>query len=88
MKFIFNGKELNVAEYKKDKETKIYNLKDSNLKCFNINYYNSSLIKSKAQLYIFDFKKEKINIFNDYFFKPPILSFDFFNKIFENNIIF
>ena len=66
---------------------KIYNLKDSSLKYLDINYYFSPVSKSKAELYINDFKKDIFKLFNSYYFKPSILTFDLDNKAFENILL-
>ena len=65
----------------------IYNLKDSSLKYLDINYFFSPVSKSKAELYINDFKKDKFKLFNSYYFKPSILTFDLDNKTFENILL-
>ena len=89
---IFNEKEFceilnELADNKIDNKKIIYNLKDINLKYLDIDYFFSPITKSKAELYLNDFKKDKFKLFNSYFYKPSILTFDFYNKIFENILL-
>ena len=66
---------------------KVYSLKDSSFKYLDLNYYLSPAIKSKAELYINDFKKDVFKLFNSYFFKLSNLTFDLNNKVFENILL-
>ena len=89
---LFSDKELNeildeLTTKKVENDCKIYSLKDSCLKYFDMNYYYSAFSKSKAELYLIDFKKNKYKLFNDYYFKPSVLTFDFYNKIYENVLL-
>ena len=89
---IFTEKEFseilkNLADNKIDNKKIIYILKDSSLKYLDIDFFFSPITKSKAELYLCDFKKDKFKLFNSYYFKPSILSFDFYNKIFENILL-
>ena len=89
---LFNEKEFceilnELADNKIDNKKLIYNLKDLNLKYLDIDYFFSPTTKSKAELYLNDFKKDKFKLFNSYYYKPSILTFDFYNKIFENILL-
>ena len=64
-------------------ETKIFYLKDSSLNYLDMNYYISSYDKSKAQRYILEFKKDVISLYNNYYFNPSKLTFEFFKKTYE-----
>ena len=78
--------ELTISKIDNNKKM-IYSLKDSSLKYLDINYYFSPVVKSKAELYINDFKKDIYKLFNSYYFKPSILTFDLDNKTFENILL-
>ena len=66
---------------------KIFFLKDSCLKYLDMNYYLSPYDKSKAELYISDFKKDLIKMYNSYFFKPSKFTFDFYLKAYESILL-
>ena len=68
---------------KMNADTKIFFLKDSCLKYLDMNYYISPYDKSKAELYISDFKKDLVKTYNSYFFKPSKFTFDFYLKAYE-----
>jgi hypothetical protein len=70
-----------------NKKKKIYSLKDSSLKYLDMNFYFSPTVKSKAELYINDFKKDIFKLFNSYYFKPSILTCNLDNKVFENILL-
>ena len=70
-----------------NKKKKIYSLKDSSLKYLDLNFYFSPTVKSKAELYINDFKKDIFKLFNSYYFKPSILTCNLDNKVFENILL-
>ena len=71
-----------------DKNKKrVFSLKDSSLKFLDMNYFLSPSTKSKAELYINDFKKDVFKSFNSYYFKPSMLTFEFHNKVFENILL-
>jgi len=70
-----------------NKKKKIYSLKDSSLKYLDMNFYFSPAVKSKAELYINDFKKDIFKLFNSYYFKPSILTCNLDNKVFENILL-
>ena len=65
----------------------IYILKDSSFKYLDLDYYYSPVIKSKAELYINDFKKDIFKFYNNCYFKPSYLSFEFHNKAFGNILL-
>ena len=69
---------------KKNGNSMLFYLKDSNLKYLDMSYYYSYIDKSNAQKYIFDFKKDKVKSYNNYFYKSSKLTFDFFEKVYEN----
>ena len=64
-------------------DIKMFYLKDSYLKYLDINYYFSFKNKSNAQRYILDFKKDIIKSYNNYYYKPSKLTFDFYEMIYE-----
>ena len=72
--------------------TKLFYLKDICLKYLDMNYYLSPIDKSNAQKYIMEFKKDVINLYNNYYYNPSNLTFDLlkipYEKIFlnKNNI--
>ena len=70
-----------------EKESKTLILKDSSLKYLDLNYFCSPFGKSRTQLYINEFKKDKFKLFNSYYFKPSIFVFDFYNKTYENVLL-
>ena len=72
---------------KTNKGKKMFYLKDSNLKYLDVNYYIYSKDKSNAQKYILDFKKDIIKPYNNYFYNPSQLSFDFFENIYEKVLL-
>ena len=89
---LFNEKEFNeildeLTTTKIDNKKKVYILKDSSFKYLDLNYFFSPVVKSKAELYINDFKKDIFKLYNCYYFKPSPLSFDFHNKVFENILL-
>ena len=89
---IFTNKEFNevlnyLTDNKIDNKKIVYNIKDSGLKYLDFDYFFSTVIKSKAQIYINDFKKNKFKSFHCYYFKPSILAFDLYNKVFENILL-
>ena len=60
---IFDQKEFNeileeVTFHKINEEKKQFYIKDSALKYLDMNYYYSPMIRSKAEIYISDFKKD------------------------------
>ena len=86
---LFNEKEFNeildeITIIKKSNRKNIICLKDSSFRYLDMNFFFSPLIKSKAEIYISDFKKDSFKLFNSYFYKPSTLSFEFNNKVFEN----
>ena len=68
-------------------ETKMFYLKDSCLKYLDINYYITPNDKSKAQRYILEFKKDIIKLYNNYYFNPSKLTFDFFKITYEKILL-
>ena len=64
-------------------ETKLFYLKDNCLKYLDMNYYLSPKEKSNAQKYIMEFKKDIINIYNNYYYNPSDLTFDLFEISYE-----
>ena len=72
---------------KTDKGKKMFYLKDSNLKYLDMNYYIYPKDKSNAQKYILDFKKDIIKPYNNYFYSPSQLSFDFFENVYEKVLL-
>ena len=72
---------------KKIGNKKLFYLKDSSFIYLDMSYYYSFKDKSKAQKYIFDFKKETVKSYNNYFYKPSKLTFDFFEKVFEKVLL-
>ena len=86
---LFNEKEFNeildeITIIKKSNRKNIICLKDSSFRYLDMNFFFSPLIKSKAEIYISDFKKDSFKLYNSYFYKPSTLSFEFNNKVFEN----
>ena len=73
-----------VAAYKINGEKKQFYIKDSHLKYLDFNYYYSPMKKSKAELYISDFKKDVFKRNNSYYYNPSEFFFDFYNKAYEN----
>jgi len=49
-----------------------------------MNYYFSPMARSKAELYINDFKKDVFKIYHSYYYSPSEFTFDFYNKAYEN----
>ena len=68
-------------------EKKEFYLKDSCLKYLDMNYYYSPITKSKAELYIIDFKKDVFKVYNSYYYKPSEFTFDFYQKAYENILL-
>jgi len=68
-----------LSDKKKEKDT----FKDSGLNYFDLNYYYSPVTRSNAQKYITEFKKDKVKLYQSYYFKASNMSFDFLNKIYE-----
>ena len=68
-------------------ETKMFYLKDSCLKYLDMNYYITPKDKSKAQRYILDFKKDIIKLYNNYYFNPSKLTFDYFKITYEKILL-
>ena len=66
---------------------RIFSLKDSSLKFLDMDFYLSPSVKSKAELYINDFKKDIFKLFNTYYFKPSLFTFEFHSKVFENILL-
>ena len=66
---------------------RIFSLKDSSLKFLDMDFYLSPSVKSKAELYINDFKKDIFKLFNSYYFKPSLFTFEFHSKVFENILL-
>ena len=86
---LFNEKEFNeilneITIIKKSNRKNIICLKDSSFRYLDMNFFFSPLIKSKAEIYISNFKKDSFKLYNSYYYKPSILSFEFINKVFEN----
>jgi hypothetical protein len=86
---LFNEKEFNeildeITIIKKSNRKNIICLRESSFRYLDMNFFFSPLIKSKAEIYISDFKKDSFKLYNSYFYKPSILSFEFNNKAFEN----
>ena len=52
-----------------------------------MNYYFSPYNRAKAELYINDFKKDIVKIFQSYYFKPSSIFFDLYNKAYENILL-
>ena len=68
-------------------EKKEFYLKDSCLKYLDMNYYYSPISRSKAEIYISDFKKDVFKLYNSYYYKPSELTFDFYHKAYENILL-
>ena len=68
-------------------EKKEFYLKDSSLKYLDMNYYYSPMTKTKAELYISDFKKDTFRTYNSYYYKPSQITFDFYHKVYENFLL-
>ena len=81
--FILNELTLN----KMNGEKKEFYLKDSSLKYLDMNYYLSPITKSKAELYIIDFKKDIFKLYNSYYYQPSEFIFDFHHKVYENILL-
>ena len=89
---IFNEKEFNdiiedLTIKTLDKDSQILSLKDSSLKYLDMNYYYSYFKKSKAELYITNFKKDKFKLFNSYYYNSSIFTFEFNSKVYENILL-
>ena len=80
---IFNQTLEELTHSKMNGDTKMFYLKDEYLKNLDFNYYINPKDKSSAQKYILDFKKDKVKIYNYHFNQPSILSFDFFEAVYE-----
>ena len=72
---------------KMDGETKIFFLKDNYLNNLDMNYYINPKDKSKAQRYIMEFKKDIVQLSNNYFFNPSKLTFDLFMINYEKILL-
>ena len=86
---LFDNNEFNeilneVAFHKINGEKKQFYLKDTTLKYLDLNYYYSPMTRSKAELYLNDFKKDSFKIYNSYYYSPSELTFDLYNKAYEN----
>ena len=68
-------------------EKKQYYIKDSCFKYLDMNYYYSPMTKSKAELYISNFKKDSFKMNNTYFYNPSIVLFDFYHKVYQNILL-
>jgi len=68
-------------------EKKEFYIKDEYLKYLDMNYYYSPMTKSKAELYIIDFKKDIFKMYNSYYYKPSEFTFDFYHKVYENILL-
>ena len=68
-------------------EKKEFYLKDSSLKFLDMNYYYSPMNRSKAELYIIDFKKDVFKMYNSYYYKPSKFTFDFYHKVYEKILL-
>ena len=89
---LFEEKELNyileeLTVSKINGEKKEFYLKDSSLNYLDMNYYYSPMIKSKAELYISEFKKDVFKIYNSYYYKPSKFTFDFHHKVYKNILL-
>ena len=92
LQLIFKENEFNelldeLTYNKMNGEIKMFYLKDSYLKYFDLNYYISNKDKSNAQRYILDFKKDVVKTYNYYYFNPSELTFDFFETVFEKILL-
>ena len=65
----------------------LFFLKDCNLKYLDMNYYISPKEKSKAQKYILDFKKDTIKVYNNYYFNPSEITFNFFENAYKKILL-
>ena len=68
-------------------DTKLFYLKDSSFNYLDMNYYISPQDKSTAQRYILEFKKDVVNLYNNYYFNPSNLTFDFFSITYEKLLL-
>ena len=89
---IFDMKEFNeilndITLHKINGEKKQFFIKDSELKFLDMNYYFSPMVKSKAEIYINDFKKDVFKMNNSYYYSPSELTFDFYNKVYEKVLL-
>ena len=89
---IFDEKEINdildeLSFNKKIGNNQLYYLKDFNFKFFDMSYYYSYKDSSNAQKYIYDFKKDFVKSYNTYFYKPSVLMFGFFEKVYEKILL-
>ena len=76
---------LNELTYnKKNGENKMFCLKDEYLKYLDFNYFINLKDKSEAQKYIMDFKRDVIKTYNCHFYNQSELTFEFFEKVYEN----
>ena len=73
-----------ITELKINEEKKQFFLKDSAFKFLDLNYYYSPMVKSKAEIYISDFKKDSFKIYNSYYFSPSEMTFRLYNKAYGN----
>ena len=85
---IFDDKEFSqildeVAFNKINGEKKQFFIKDSMFKYLDMNYYLSPMTRSKAELYINDFKKDRFKMYHSYYYSPSEFIFDFYNKAYE-----
>ena len=86
---IFSPEEFNeileeITSYKMNEEKKQFFLKESAFKYLDMNYYSSPMVKSKAEIYITDFKKDSFKMYNSYYFSPSEITFGLYNKAYTN----
>ena len=73
-----------IALHKVDQDKKQFFIKDSAFKFLDMNYYYSPMIKSKAEIYISDFKKDSFKMYNSYYYSPSEMTFGLYNKAYTN----
>jgi len=68
-------------------ETIMYYLKDEYLKYFDCDYFLLPKVKSAAQKYILDFKKNVVKTYNHHFYNHSELTFEFYLKMYEKVLL-
>ena len=86
---IFSQKEFmeileEISSNKINEDKKQFFIKDSAFKFLDMNYYYSPMIKSKAEIYISDFKKDSFKMYNSYYYSPSEMTFGLYNKAYAN----
>ena len=84
---IYNETLNKLTNNKLNGETIMYYLKDEYLKYFDCDYFLLPKIKSAAQKYILDFKKDIVKTYNHHFYNHSKLTFEFYLKMYEKVLL-